>query len=163
MTYTAFLDNIYTWAAANSGILVIFADQDAPRPNEPYITIKDLSTVMLGHRNYLAPDNITEERIVKYEDEITVSFQSYGNDTVNNLQLLKESLQIESVMYSLIDMNIAVRREEPIRNVSSLVDSVIEKHWSYEVTFGIANTINEETGIIETVEEITGTYDDYPT
>lgn len=163
MTYTEFLDNIYTWAAANSGILVIFADQNAPRPNEPYITIKDLSVNMLGHRNYLAPDNTTEERIVKYEDEIPVSFQSYGNNTINNLQLLKESLQRESVMYDLINMNIAVRREESIRNVSSLVDSTIEKHWSYEVTFGIANTFTENTGIIESTEEITGTYDDYPT
>ena len=162
MTYTEFLDNVYTWAAANAGITVIFADQNAPRPNDPYITIKDLAIVGLGHRNTLAPDNITEERIVKYEDEITVSLQSYGNDTVNNLQLLKESLHKESVMLALEEMHIVVRREENIRNVSSQVDNVIEKHWSYEITFGIANTIAEETGIIETAET-TGIYDDYPT
>lgn len=162
MTYTEFKENIYAWAAANVGITVIYADQNAPRPDENYITLRLSTIVSIGHRNYQSPDSITENRVVKYEDELTASFQSYGVDTVNTLQLLKESLQKESVMYDLLNMNIAVRREENIRNVSSLVDNIIEEHWSYEVTFGIANTFSENVGVIEDTE-IAGVYDDYPT
>lgn len=152
MTYVNFMTYIYNWAEANTTALVIFADQNAPRPDELYVTLKITGISNIGHREYDEPDNITEERTVKYEDEITVSIQAYGSGALGVIQDLKESLKKESVIISLDDDNIAKRRDEPMTNLSTLIDNVIEERWGFDVTFGLANTITENVGIIETIE-----------
>jgi len=151
------LDYIYIWVSANTSALVIFADQNAPRPDELYVTLKITGISNIGHREYTAPDYVTGDREIKYEDEITVSIQAYGPDALATIQEIKESLKKESVLISLESNKIAKRRDEPMTNLSAPIDSIIEERWGFDVTFGLANTITENVGVIESIE-YEGTY-----
>jgi len=157
MTYSEVETAVYNWVSANTTLTVIFADENGPKPDSNYISLKINSYTMQGQRDYTAPDGITGIRTVRIDEDFVLSITSFGIGSQNELQKLKLSLQKESVIVSLATAGLAVRGEETINDISTLIDDVIEKRYIYEVTMGFAHSFTETSGVIETFE-ITSDY-----
>lgn len=156
MRYTDLKQFVYNWVSNNTNLLVIHADQNSPRPDEAYITIKILGFNKVGQR-YLFPPDDNGDRVISYGEDFTVSIQSYGVDTEDELQNLKDSLQLESIGLDFEQNNIAIRNDSNITDISIAIDSTIEKRFLYEVRMSHTRNIEENVGVIEDFE-FTPTY-----
>lgn len=151
MLYSELKEKIYDWVSANTSLLIIWENQNGPRPDENYISLKINVYSKIGQTNYLDPDN-NGDRIVKYDEDFTLSIKSYGADTEDYLQVLKDSLQKESVIQGLIAEGIAIRNENEITDISILIDRTREERFLYEIFMGFAHDFTENVGVIEDFE-----------
>lgn len=150
MLYTELEDIIYSWISENIELDIIWKNQNGMRPNPPYITLNILSYTKLGEKNTLSVDD-DGNREVKYDEDISLEIESFGMDSQNELQKIKDSIQNESILSSLADQGIVIRNDFAIKDVSSLLDETIEKRYIYELTLGFVHSIIENVGIIETI------------
>lgn len=151
MKYSELNTAVYNWVDNNTDLLTIFADQKAPRPDSKYITIKIFAINMIGHRQFSDP-NDNGEWTINYNEDFSVSIQSYGEGTQDDLQLLKDSLQLQSNIDDFESIGIAVRNESDITDISTLIDNTIEKRFLFEVRMGFTRTLEEFVGVIEDVD-----------
>lgn len=155
MLYSELKEIIYNWVSDNTSLIIIRENENAPRPDENYISLKISPFLKIGQSNYLSPDD-NGDRVIKYDEDFTVSIKSYGAGTEDNLQALKDSLQKETVYQKLYNDNIAVRNENEITDITVLIDQTREERFLYEVFMGMAHDIAENVGVIE---DFTYTYD----
>jgi hypothetical protein len=151
MLYSELREIIFNWVADNTSLIIIWENENAPRPDANYISLKITPFVKIGQSNYLSPDN-NGDRIIKYDEDFTVGIKSYGPGTDDNLQVLKDSLQKETVFQNLYNDNIAVRNENEIADITVLIDETREERFLYEVFMGMAHDIIENVGVIEDFE-----------
>jgi hypothetical protein len=151
LLYSELREKIYNWVSSNTTLLVIWEEQNAPRPDEAYIGIKINIFSKVGQANALAPDG-AGDRIVKYDEDFTLSIKSYGEGTDDDLQQLKDSLQKDSVQQQLIVDGIAVRFDNEVRDISTLIDQTRETRFIYEVFMSFAHDFTENVGLIEDFE-----------
>lgn len=151
MLYSELRQKIYNWVFNNITLPVIWEDQNAPRPDQAYIGIKINVYTKMNQANALYPNN-TGDRIIKYDEDFTVSIKSYGDGTDDNLQQLKDSLQKEVVKQQLIADGIAVRFDNEITDITTLIDQTREVRFIYEVFMGMAHDFTENVGVIEDFE-----------
>lgn len=151
MTYSQLETELYNWASNNTSVLVIWADENGARPDENYITLKVMTFSKIGQKDELPTDN-SGDRKVKYDEDFTVNIEGYGIGVQDNIQELKDSLQLESVLQSLVQAGIAVRADSDITDISVLLDETIEKRYLYEIMMGFSHEIQENVGVIESVE-----------
>lgn len=151
MLYSELREIIYNWIYDNTSLIAIWDNENAPRPNIPYISLRILSISKIGQSYYDSPDH-NGDRIIKYDEDFTLSIRSYGQGTDDNLQLLKDSLQKESVIQYLQRNGLSIRNENNITDISILIDETREERFLYEVFFGIAHCIEENIGVIEDFE-----------
>ena len=86
--------NLYAWALANCpGCSVIFLNENAPRPTQPYVTLF-LSTLNQIGEDYTPEADINGLVDMVGDREFTLQIQSYGGDCITRLENLRSSLQI---------------------------------------------------------------------
>ena len=151
MLYSQFEIELYNWASSNTSVPVIFADENGTRPNENYLSLKVMNYLKIGQKDELKIDN-NGNRSVKYDEDVTVNIEGYGIGVQDNIQELKDSLQLDSVIQSLVSVGIAVRADSDITDISTLLDETIEKRYLYEIMMGFSRKLQENVGVIETVE-----------
>jgi len=151
MTYSELETYLYTLISGNTSLLVIFSDENGVRPDVNYITLKITSYNKKGQKDYTIPDEITGIREVAIHEDFIISLISYGKGTQDNLQLLKIAFEKESIMESMRTNKIVIREDSDIKDISIVIDEVIEKRFLYEITMGFAHSFTEEVGIIETL------------
>lgn len=144
--------NLYTWATSIAGAVpVIFYNENSPRPALPYLTLFLNSLVQIGNDYVPRPDNVGELEIVG-DREFTLQIQSYGGDPITLLENIRSSLQKETVLATLRANGIVFVQQNPITDITALLDTEFENRASMDILFRIAQIDDDNHGLIETVE-----------
>lgn len=130
---------------------VIFYYPNAPRPANPYITLNIDSLVRVGDDYIPKPDTDGDSTIVG-DREFTLQVQSYGENCLTILEKIRSSLQKPSILDTLRDENIVFVNSLDITNITALLDTEWEQRGAMDLLFRIANTDEDNLGVIETVE-----------
>lgn len=144
--------NLYAWALANSpGCSVIFLNENAPRPAQPYVTL------LLSPLNQIGEDYTPKADASGLVDmvgdrEFTLQIQTYGGDCITRLENLRSSLQKQTVLDSLRANGIVFVNHFGINDTTELLDSRFEKRAAMDVLFRIGQDYQDNLGLIETVE-----------
>lgn len=156
MLYSEVENKIRDWIVlVLSSIQVIFANENAPRPSLPYITILVAPFIKIGQANMI--DETQGDRTVKYDEDFNVSIQYFGDDWRDVLQQLKDSLQLEQYKDYFTAEDIAIRDDTPISDISLQLDNTIEKRGLFELVCGFARHLTENVNYVSTVN-ISETY-----
>lgn len=134
-----------------TGVLVIFADENAPRPSKTYLTIKVVEKHSVGQPHYTNTNSAGVQQL-SWDEDVSVSVQSFGSNAYDILDALSADFKRESILELLQSSDIVVRSIDTVRNLTELLDSVFEQRASVDLVFGIAQSINDTVGWIESVE-----------
>jgi hypothetical protein len=139
-------------------VLVIRAFGEGVRPNSPYVTYHIMTNTKLGGTAYQSGitniDEATPNGVqnVRWDEDIVVSFQSYGLGSENFLKILRSSLEKTSVLDYFDRQDIVIRSSEAIQDISEILDDTAEPRWSWDVTFGIGEYVQDSPGYILDVD-----------
>ncbi len=148
MTYSELKSALYSLISNATNLFVIFADENGTKPNVKFITIKITTINMLGHRDYTAP-NDDGHRTTRIIEDFNLSLTSHGDKTGDALQEVKTFLQKESTIQELSNLEIAIRDESVIQDISIEINKKIERRYIYELVMGFAHDFEENVGVIE--------------
>lgn len=154
MILTTIQDALYDWMDAQTTWEIVHAEQNAPAPDTPYLTMRTTNIPKVGQDDRTSPNdsgiaNITGNR------ELTLEVQGYGAGAIQELINLASSLEKQSVRASLRANNIAFVRTEPIQNLTYLVETHMVERGILEVVFRVAEEQTDDVGIIK---KVTGDY-----
>lgn len=139
-----------------TGITCILANQNAPRPNRPYISI-ELATIDNIGMSYMGdPEDIGGTTPYRQQDQVIANVQCFGdliNDPVEILRVLIWKLGTFFSDQILYDNELVFLDNEPIIDVSAILDqNNIEQRASVDIVFGVCFTQDPVyTSIIEDV------------
>jgi len=146
--------SLYDWAIANipSGMPAIYLFNNSPRPTVDYITLYISSVTQIGWDYVQGPTDISGISDQVGDREFTLQIQAYGGDPLTVLNNLRTSLQKQTVLDSLRANGIVFADWFPINDVTELIDSRFEQRASLDILFRMADTYDDLSGVIETVE-----------
>lgn len=145
--------NLYDWAVSvvPVGVVVVFYQPNAPRPELPYVTLYLNSLMQIGDDYIPKPDNTGEAAMVG-DREFNLQIQSYGGDPITLLENVRTSLQKPSVLDTLRTNGIVFVNQNQINDITALLDTEWERRASMDILFRIAQVDDDDLGVIETVE-----------
>lgn len=144
--------NLYSWATANSGgASVIFLNENAPRPAQPYVTLFLSSLNQIGE-DYTPESDVNGLIDMVGDREFTLQIQTYGGDCITRLENLRSSLQMQTVLDTLRANGIVFVNHFAISDVTELLDSRFEKRAAMDVLFRIGQNYTDNLGLIQTVQ-----------
>lgn len=144
--------NLYSWATANSGgASVIFLNENAPRPAQPYVTLFLSSLTQIGE-DYTPESDVNGLVDMVGDREFTLQIQTYGGDCITRLENLRSSLQMQTVLDTLRANGIVFVNHFAISDVTELLDSRFEKRAAMDVLFRIGQNYTDNLGLIQTVQ-----------
>lgn len=130
---------------------------DAPRPANPYITLK-IITPGITYGDDVA--DLVSGTIYNYGGPrgMAVSFHSFGNsheEAYNYMALWQAALNMEATQAALRTAGIAVWRVGTVADLSELLDTGFEGRAHLDCTFGIVSNLRQDLGSIGSVN-VTG-------
>jgi hypothetical protein len=144
--------NLYSWALANCpGCSVIFLNENAPRPAQPYVTLFLSSLNQIGE-DYTPESDINGMVDMVGDREFTLQIQTYGGDCITRLENLRSSLQKQTVLDTLRANGIVFVNHFGINDLTELLDSRFEKRGAMDVLFRIGQNYTDNLGFVETIE-----------
>lgn len=156
MNLSAIQAALFGWASSNApGATVVWADQAAPRPARPYVTLKvrgpfrDLGADEIRHTGTEGAFEIVGHR------RLTLSVQVLGANNAAAQQLaitLNNSLGKPSVLATLRAAGIAVSDEGDIQNLTAFLDTQFEARFAFDVSLLVVASANDTLGSIRSVE-----------
>jgi hypothetical protein len=163
---------LHGWAVAQSGLdagKVIWAEQDAPSPALPYLTLKFSSLVQVKEEYTGEPDD-DGQALISGDREFTLSVQCFGGVPLQILENLKNSLHKFEVKLALPE-GLAFIDSLGIMDISEVLDTRFEKRGAMGLLFRVSSQFGaggtqekpfttDEVGVIETVKiEGKGSYE----
>lgn len=143
---------IYEWAKQELEMEFIWADQNAHRPNKPYGAMK----IIPGFSKIGATDNITHKLDgvfnVAGTREFTLSLNCYGDSALERANFVSSSIEKPTVIEKFSVAGLVVVKVEQVNDLSKLMDNAYETRSQIDVKFRLAQIVEDEIGIIETVE-----------
>lgn len=149
---------LYTWANTASGITVVFADQSAPRPAKPYISLKVTGLNSIGHDYEGLPD-ATGDASFRGNREFQVYAQTIGSNAIQYAEALHSSLEMRASRDQLATAGIVFVENLGINDITELLETEWEERAQIDFRFRIASVDTENVGLIEHVE-VTQTIND---
>lgn len=144
--------NLYSWALANCpGCSVIFLNENAPRPAQPYVTLFLTSLNQIGE-DFTPESDINGMVDMVGDREFTLQIQTYGGDCITRLENLRSSLQKQTVLDTLRANGIVFVNHFGINDLTELLDSRFEKRGAMDVLFRIGQNYTDNLGLVETIE-----------
>lgn len=148
---------LFQWASANSGgNPVVWADQAAPRPARPFVTLRlngpfrDLGADELRHTGVEGEFEICGHR------RLVLSVQVVGTaDQAASLALavaLNLSLSKPSVLSALSAAGLAVSDAGDVRNLTAYLDTQFEARFAFDTTLMAVASTSDSLGSIRSVE-----------
>ena len=146
------------WISLNN--TAIWLAENGVRPTTPHISMHMELVTKQGLTPYrdqpVAVDPLDPSKgvnvLVYYVEEIHLYLQSFGTGTNNNLQKVQQSLMKDSVLEFLASYGLAFHYDSGIQDIHTPLDLTYEERFSYDITFGIGQTIEDNVMNIETVE-----------
>jgi hypothetical protein len=156
MNLSAIQAAIFQWVTSElSGETVVWADQAAPRPARPFVTLKlrgpfrDLGGDEIRHTGTEGAFEIVGHR------RFTVSVQTVGGNVAVAQQLaidLNTSLGKPSVLAALRAANISVSDEGDVQNLTAFLDTQFEARFAFDVSILVVSSSGDNLGSIRTTE-----------
>lgn len=144
---------VQTWAQDFSadGVTVVFANQNAPRPAYPYITVHKTATAESEHSTIEGPDADGFADIVD-DQTISISLQAFGDGAHDILSTLRNSLKkVTTLDYFRAQEMPFIRILSGINDLTTVVGSRQEERAGMDLEFRAANVVTDEVGLIESV------------
>jgi hypothetical protein len=144
---------LFAWANGNSsGATVVWADQAAPRPARPYVTLK-----LNGPYHVSGQD---EQRLTTTPGTVQIvgnrravlSVQVMGASIMQTAQTLNFSLSKPSVLDALRVAGIAVTFEGNLLNLTSYLETKFEEHFTFDVDLMAIATSTDTVGYMTDVQ-----------
>lgn len=145
--------SLYNWVTSvlPANVPAIFFNENSPRPELPYVTLFLNTLTQIGDDFTPRPDIDGDASIIG-DREFNIQIQAYGGDPITTLENIRSSLQLDSVLDSLRNDNIVFVQHNPINDITGLLDTKFEPRGSMDVLFRIAQSQDDNLGVIETVE-----------
>ncbi|WP_454691131.1 phage neck terminator protein [Achromobacter aloeverae] len=145
-------DSIYSLVnAAAQGVLVIFSNENGPRPAPPYITLA-VRWASAGSRHLAPPDDDGGQLVYSHRDA-TVELQAFGAAAYEALDELGERLGHPVFADMAVLLNIAVFDRGRVQSLPAERDGArFEARGVLELSIRYTVGVTENVGLIETVE-----------
>lgn len=147
-------------SSLTGGEVVIWADQNSPRPALPYWTLRIIAIPTLGQAEYSQGVTNDGDQTIRRVTQATLAVQRYGTDSEIKCHALKSDMDKMSVREAWSLRDISCYDSGPVTNISTLLDqSKIEPRASVDLFLRFGSRVLDRVGIIETVA-IDGEYTD---
>lgn len=160
INYTTLENSIYTIVQPILNITTIFARQSDPAPStltDPYATILLNNLVQVG-RERLGETTGAGLTPVSEDYVLTIDFQVYGPGARTKAQALRSAFNRPTVSLSFLAVGLAIVEQPVVLDIPTIRNTSWEESALVTVTFHLADTNNDDTGFIETVEDMVGNY-----
>lgn len=149
---TPLLEDIMSVMQPIIGGVVIFLDQNKPRPALPYSGIKIISRRRVKRDHYSDVDD-DGVQTVQGDREFTLSVQSYGYpDPTEPLQNASDKVLLETVRDQFQAKGLVAFKVGAVQDISALLDKTqIEKRANLDVFFRYKSNQEDNVGAIETI------------
>jgi len=134
------------------GGVVIWADQNAPRPPLPYSTMR-LSTVpSVGTPHYSDPDANGIQTVLAIREGV-LQVQRFGPDSVDALATFSDKILTQTNLNKFSAQKIAVFSLSTVTDVALLLnDLATEPRASVELSLRWVSDLTDDVGLIEAVD-----------
>jgi hypothetical protein len=161
-TREAYENALQNWARDWSGVMAIWANQNAPRPPLPFLSLNIITSVKQG-QDYkgdlevtpVPPDGEEVRRRLEGFRFLTLSVNGYGPGVLQALESLRTSLDLHEVVEAFDLAGLASIDHPPIQDLSDALDSRTEERANLTLEFSLAVEAQENLyafGYIETVQ-----------
>ena len=130
-----------------TSVTTIYANQNAPIPDKPFITLLVTVTNKIGHDEPVQVSDTQQE--YAGQREFDVSIQCFGDTSYQTLLNLHDYFETALLRDSLATSGIVYVSNEGITNIDEILDTEIEHRASMNVLFRIDSTTLYDSGIIE--------------
>ena len=146
---------LYDWLVTFGGITTIWSNDNGPKPDLPYLTLRRQTLVSIG-QGYTSAPNASGIAKISGDRDLTVQIQAYGSNAFGRLDdLYNVRLDINS-QELLYTSNLALVNQLMISNLTGLNDTEFEERAVTDLLFRFASQrTGVDVGLIETVE-VTG-------
>lgn len=131
---------------------IIWEKDNSDRPLPPYVSLNIIAgPVRLGGEAELrheSGDNFS----ANWMKTITLSVKSYGNNDLNLLERLQNSLGKPTVLARLRAVGLAIVSEGPIQDISTRLQTGYEERSNMDVIMAFASSVEDKVGYINDVE-----------
>lgn len=141
----------------DSSYLVIKADQNSPRKNQPYCTVKVISSrpASLEEDDYLDSGETSTLLSSKAMRSVLVSFNYFKNgaekhDPFYVAGLCRQALNRFSITSMLIENGLGLATRSQVRNMTFELDNGFEERANFTATFNFVDEDSEITTTINT-------------
>jgi hypothetical protein len=146
-------DDLYTLFKPLISETLIHGDGNAPRPALPYVSMKVMSMRRVKNDWYSEDIGLDGLQTVKGDREFTLSFQRFGNDSVEALDTLANKLRLTTVIDKFNNAKLPIVMAEDVVDVAALLDkSQIEPRASLDVFMRLKSVLTDNVGYIDTVD-----------
>lgn len=145
---------IQEWIVRSSGYddsKVVFNDQTSPQPSKPYISMKVGSIVDIGQSDARESIDNSGDSIFTGNREFTLSIQSYGDNALNILSTIKDSLDDEAELQTLRDNGVVFVDQLLFDDITELLETTWEERGQMDLLLRTTSVSSHQVGIIESV------------
>jgi len=151
MNITTIENALFDWADAQTTLDVVWVDENAPRPDDPYFSLRMMNSARIGQDFVDVPDGTTELATITGNRDIIIEVQSYGAGAWSAIEGMRTSLSKPSVQAALRANGLVYVDSTPITNLTLPIESRMEERRVFEATFRTAEQVTDDLGVIETV------------
>ena len=131
--------------------VIIFANQNAPRPPSPYWTMR-LSVGRKVGRDQLSQGVTAQgDQTVAGAREITLQVQRIGTGSVSAMEDLRDNLSKTSVVEKWFTSKLSVYDMGEVQDLTTLLDAQLEERASLDLFIRFGTKLLDNVGIVETV------------
>lgn len=151
MNITTLKTTLYTLLDPLFSETIIWADQSAPRPALPYISLKLGVITPVGESHYSDVD-ANGIQTVSAVREAVLNVQRFGTDSVSGLETFSDNLKKNTVLDLFSKQKISAFNVSDVTDISTLQNGIaIEPRASVDVSVRWTRQITDTVGIIQTV------------
>jgi len=138
-------------------VVVIFADQNSPRPNLPYAVVRIDTIIDVGFDEVREIDSVTNIATIGGQRQATVTVDYFGPNPLVEITKAFNALEKQNVLDQLSASGIAILDKNDIQNLTDMLETIFEERASFDFFLGFADNVEDDLGIIESTE-VTGEY-----
>jgi hypothetical protein len=147
---------IYSWANSNvGGSPVVWADQAAPRPPRPYVTLRLNGPYRVAGADELRLTTTAGVPEITGHRRLVLTVTVHGDSIYQKAYDLNFSLGKPSVQASFRASNISISNEGNLVNLTKFMETKFDEIYTFDVEFLVTSTSTDNTGYI-TKTEVTG-------
>lgn len=149
-------DTLYDWATAVlSTVPVVWAEQNATPPEEPYVTLRIATTTQEGQDAKLPPDDVTGAGEIVGNREFVLGVQAFKAGALVNVGKLRSSLEIPSLRDTLRAGNVIYVDTLGSINLTGIIPDTTrhEERESLDILMRTWSEVTDaDVGVIEKVQ-----------
>lgn len=152
MNITNIENKLYSWVNSETGLTTIWEHENAPRPENPYLSLFIDSFNTINQDYKYMPENENDGIDIKGDREFTLRINCYGNNSLQILHDLRNSLEKPSVQYFLSEEQIIFVDRLAINNITGMLNTKYEKRSVMDLLFRTSDIFTDSE--IEIIDEV---------